>query len=174
MAGMTAIGIDHFARPRDGLARAQAEGRLHRNFQGYTDDGCTTLIGLGASSISRFPGRYVQNAPATAAYQKCIAAGEFAGFRGHALSPEDRLRAAAIERLMCDFALDLDGLAQSFGPRARDLSPLLSHAAVRYAPFVQVQGARLVILPEGRCLTRLIAAELDRHRPAGMRYSRAS
>jgi len=68
--GLTAIGIDHFARPEDDLAKALATGRLRRNFQGYTADICQTLIGLGASSISSLPGGYVQNAPATAAYKQ--------------------------------------------------------------------------------------------------------
>jgi oxygen-independent coproporphyrinogen-3 oxidase len=119
--GMHAIGIDHFSRPGDALARAQSAGRLRRNFQGYTTDDCQTLIGLGASSISRFPGGYVQNAPATAAYIQRIIAGGLAGSRGYAMAGEDALRARAIEFLMCDFRLDLKDLESEFGTAAASL-----------------------------------------------------
>ena len=67
-AGYVAIGLDHFARPGDPMARAAAAGTLRRNFQGYTDDAAPALIGLGASSISRFPQGFAQNASATAAH----------------------------------------------------------------------------------------------------------
>jgi len=173
-AGMTAIGIDHFARPEDTLAEAQMNRRLRRNFQGYTADSCQTLIGIGASSISRFPGGYVQNAPATAAYNQRIAQGSFPGARGVALSEEDQLHARAIEALMCEFALDLDELAIEFGPAAHDLQPFLKAIATRYTPFVRHQRSRLEITPQGRPLTRMIASVLDQHVPEGMRYSRAS
>ena len=68
--GYNEIGIDHFATPGDGLSLAQKTGQLRRNFQGYTDDTAEVLIGVGASSISRFPQGYAQNAPATGAHTK--------------------------------------------------------------------------------------------------------
>ncbi len=173
-AGLQAIGIDHFARPGDALAQAQAAGRLRRNFQGYTTDDCQTLIGLGTSSISRFPGGYVQNAPATAAYIQRITAGEFAGSRGHAMAGEDALRARAIEFLMCDFQLDLADLRQEFGPGAAALSPILTQVAARFGAMVSQEGDRLAILPDGRPLTRIVASMFDTHVPDGVRYSRAS
>jgi len=173
-AGLQAIGIDHFARPEDALAQAQAAGRLRRNFQGYTTDDCQTLIGLGASSISRFPGGYVQNAPATAAYIQRITAGEFAGSRGHAMAGEDALRARAIEFLMCGFQLDLADLRQEFGPSAAALSPILTQVAARFGAMVSQEGDRLAILPDGRPLTRIVASMFDTHVPDGVRYSRAS
>ena len=76
--GYEAIGIDHFALPTDSLALAARNGRLKRNFQGYTDDPCDTLLGFGASSISKFPKGYVQNAVSTAAYSELVRAGETA------------------------------------------------------------------------------------------------
>lgn len=174
-AGYDAIGIDHFARPGDGLARAPRDGRLRRNFQGYTDDTCPTLIGMGASSISRFPGAYVQNAPATAAWAGRILAGGLGGAKGHAFTPEDRLRARAIEMLMCDFALDLPALSRDFGEAASaGLGPALAAAAQRFAGFVALDGEGLRILPEGRPLTRMIASGLDAYVPEGVRYSQAS
>ncbi len=173
-AGMTAIGIDHFARPGDALDIAAKAGRLRRNFQGYTTDTSQTLIGLGASSISRFPAGYVQNAPATPAYVKRIQAGTFAGARGYELTAEDALRARAIELLMCDFRLDLEDLQAECGARAKSLTPTLLEIATKYGQFVHFADRRLEIAPEGRPLTRLIAAEFDQHVPDRLTYSRAS
>ena len=99
-AGYLPIGIDHFGKPADSLTQAMQKGRLRRNFQGYTDDTCPTLIGIGASAISQYAGGYVQNATATAAYMARITAGDLAGHRGYAMGAEDRLRAQAISMLM--------------------------------------------------------------------------
>lgn len=173
-AGYEAIGIDHFARPGDGLARAAAEGRLRRNFQGYTDDACATLIGLGASSISRFPAGHVQNAPATAAYEGRVGAGSLAGARGHAFTPEDRLRARAIEMLLCGFALDLPALRRDFGEGASALAPEVAALAQRFEGVVASDGGVLRILPEGRPLARIVASAFDAYAPEGTRYSHAS
>ncbi len=173
-AGLTSIGIDHFARPDDALAIALETGQLRRNFQGYTADTCQTLIGIGASSISRLPTGYVQNAPATAAYNQRIAAGEFAGARGYAMTATDQLHARAIEHLMCDFALDLGKLIQQFGASAAELAPRLQAIADEFAPFVTFDGLVLRITQDGRPLTRIIASGLDQHVPDGARYSAAS
>ncbi|MDO8884350.1 MAG: coproporphyrinogen III oxidase, partial [Pseudotabrizicola sp.] len=173
-AGMQAIGIDHFARSNDALAKAQSTGRLRRNFQGYTTDGCQTLIGLGASSISRFPGGYVQNATATAAYIQRITAGGFAGSRGHAMAGEDALRARAIEFLMCDFRLNLTDLQPEFGVAATALAPIMKHAAAKFGELISCEGDVLRILPDGRALTRIVASMFDDHVPEGVRYSRVS
>ena len=169
-AGYRRIGIDHFALPGDGLEVAARAGRLRRNFQGYTDDGCPTLIGLGASSISRFPQGYVQNAPATAAWQQRIAAGGLAGARGHALDAEDRLRARAIEMLLCDFRLDFAAL----GPGADAAAPARggSGGAVRRPRGGRCRG--LAIRPGGLPLARIVASAFDGYLAAGGRFSRAS
>lgn len=173
-AGLEAIGIDHFARPGDALAEAQRTGHLRRNFQGYTADTCPTLIGLGASAISRLPGGYVQNAPATAAYIKAIGQDDLAGMRGWAMTNEDHLRARAIEMLMCDFRLDLDALRASHGPEAGALVPMLAERARAFRPFAKFDGRVFTIRPAGRPLARIIASGLDQHMPEGIRYSRAS
>ena len=173
-AGLAAVGIDHFARPGDELDTALRTGRLRRNFQGYTADSCQTLIGLGASSISRFPSGYVQNAPATAAYIQRISAGQLAGSRGYEMTFDDQLRARAIERLMCDFRLDLADLRDEFGAQAVDLAPLLPTVAAQFDGLVSLQDGCLEIKPEGRALTRIIASSFDAHVPEGVRYSRAS
>lgn len=172
--GFDAIGIDHFARPADGLAIAARTGRLRRNFQGYVDDSCATLIGIGASSISRLPAGYIQNAAATPAYVQRITAGALAGVRGHILTHDDQLRARAIEMIMCDFRLDLDELRAGFGPLSADLASTIALVGERYGDLVALSDGALEIRPEGRALTRIIASAFDAHVPQGARYSQAS
>lgn len=169
----TEIGIDHFARPEDGLAVAQREGRLRRNFQGYTDDRAEVLIGLGASSISRFPEGYAQNQPQTRLYANAIAEGRLATCRGFSLTREDIWRARAIEALMCDFQLDLDELRDRFAVQPEELAPDLRAICSRFTGMVAWQGRRLTILPHGRPLTRMIAQALDRHSTPSTGYSSA-
>lgn len=173
-AGLEPIGIDHFARPGDGLAQAARSGHLRRNFQGYVDDRCATLIGLGASSISRLPGGYIQNAAATPAYVQRIEAGALAGARGHMLGADDLLRARAIEMVMCDFRLDLGAMRQAFGPRTEVLRADMTRTAERFGDLVRLDGDVLEILPEGRALTRIIASAFDAYNDTGARYSQAS
>ncbi|RMF08486.1 MAG: coproporphyrinogen dehydrogenase, partial [Alphaproteobacteria bacterium] len=173
-AGYEPIGIDHFARPGDGLQEAAASGRVRRNFQGYTDDVCPTLIGVGASSISRFAQGYVQNAHKTADYMRSVGEGRLGGARGHALSEEDRLRARAIEMLMCDFRLDRTALARQFGEMAARLDLVHALVSERFGDLVALSDEALEIRPEGRALTRIIAGSYDAYAPEGVRYSRAT
>ena len=173
-AGFAAIGIDHFAKPGDGLEVAARTGHLRRNFQGYTDDTCPTLIGFGASSISRFAGGFIQNAAATPAYVQRVEAGLLTGARGHVMSQEDMLRGRAIEMLMCEFRLDRVELRQRFGDLAGSLDADLAQVAARFGDLVNLDEEALEIVPEGRPLTRIIASSFDAHVPEGVRYSRAS
>lgn len=117
-AGYQAIGIDHFAKPDDSMAVAAREGRLRRNFQGYTDDAAETLIGFGASSIGQFRQGFVQNITATGEYQRAALGEGLAVVRGLAFSEEDRLRGYVIERIMCDFAFSFDDIRSRFGGAA--------------------------------------------------------
>ena len=161
-SGYTAIGLDHFARPEDSLALAQKEGRLARNFQGYTTDDAPALVGLGASSISALPQGYAQNKPDVPEYRKAILAGELAVARGIALSDDDRLRRAIIERLMCDLEVDLDAAGAPFGKSAADFRPELA-ALGPYTEqnIVEIEGARLIVPPASRAAVRLVAAAFD-------------
>lgn len=115
--GYDEIGIDHFAKPSDGLAVAARTGHLRRNFQGYTDDTAPTLPGLGASAISRFPQGYAQNASGTSDHAQAIRNGQFSTHRSHVFAGEDRLRARIIAALMCDFRVERAELA-GFGIEA--------------------------------------------------------
>ena len=112
--------------PKTGWPRAQAAGTLRRNFQGYTDDAAPVLIGLGASSISRFPQGYAQNASGTADHTKAIRAGQFSTHRGHALSGEDLLRARIIEALMCDFRVSRAELLRDYDTTPARLEALFA------------------------------------------------
>lgn len=173
-AGYARIGIDHFALPGDRMAEAAVAGRLRRNFQGYTADACHTLIGLGASSISRFPAGYVQNAAATGAYAQRIAAGRLAGTRGHVFTADDHLRGRAIEQLMCEFRIDQRKLEARFGARARVLRSVHAEVAAAFGDMVETSAEGLSVRPEGHTLVRIIAARYDAHPNAGARYSKAS
>jgi oxygen-independent coproporphyrinogen-3 oxidase len=115
VANYRRIGLDHFARPDDRLVRCLDGGTLHRNFQGYTSDQCTTLLGFGASAIGTLPQAYVQNTTQAGEYRRRIEAGSFAINRGRRLTAEDRLRRDAIERIMCDFRVDLKAVAALHG-----------------------------------------------------------
>jgi oxygen-independent coproporphyrinogen-3 oxidase len=163
-AGYRRIGLDHYALPDDPLEIAQAEGRLRRNFQGYTTDPCDTLIGLGASAIGRLPQGYVQNAPALRAYAERVARGELPTVKGYALTPEDRLRADLIERVMCDFAVDVRSVCRAHGrdPEAflATLTRLPTLAADR---LVRWDGDLLVVPAEARTFVRNVAAAFDGH-----------
>jgi oxygen-independent coproporphyrinogen-3 oxidase len=168
-AGYIPIGIDHFAKPGDTMAIATGAGALRRNFQGYTTDGAQTLIGLGASSISRLPQGYAQNAPATAAWKTRIETGRPATIRGHADTAEDRLRSAVIERLLCDFRVDPamfrdPGAVRALTQRAAD--------AWEGAVTLSADGI-LTIAPEARHLARMIAMEFDAYAISADRHSAA-
>jgi oxygen-independent coproporphyrinogen-3 oxidase len=171
--GYQEIGIDHFAKPEDGMARAQRSGALRRNFQGYTDDPAPVLIGLGASSISRFPQGFAQNASATAAYTKAIRDGRFATHRGHAFTGEDTLRARIIEALMCDFAVSRAELLRDFAVTPARLDALLSRAVDAFGDMVRLTDEGLAIPVRARPLTRMIARVFDAYDTAQARHSSA-
>ena len=157
--GYRKIGIDHFAKPGDALARAATSGRLHRNFQGYTDDGRETLIGLGASSISRFPDGYVQNISDVPSYVRAISAGRLAPTRGCRLDAAEKQRARTIESLMCQFRADLDVTAPdvAFDEEFALLQPLVRDG------LVEIEDRVVTATEAGRSVVRVIAAVFDPH-----------
>ncbi len=159
--GYRDVGIDHFARPEDGLAQAQRAGKLRRNFQGYTDDQADVLIGMGASSISKFPQGYAQNTPATGAHTAAIRAGRFSTTRGHVFSGQDTLRARMIEALMCDFFVKTAELHDTFGVPLAELNEILSATDQAFAGLLQLSDEGLFVPPEARPLTRMIARSFD-------------
>ena len=171
--GYAEIGIDHFARPDDGLAVAQRGGRLRRNFQGYTDDTAEVLIGLGASSISRFPQGYAQNNGSTSAYVKAVREGQFATAKGHAFAGEDKLRARIIEALMCDFRVTTDELVHDHQASPARVNQLYAEAAAAFPGMVEVTADGFAIPTRARPLTRMIARTFDAYDQTKAQHSAA-
>jgi len=173
--GFVQIGLDHFAAPDDAMAIALKTKTLNRNFQGYTTDTASTLIGFGASGIGSLPQGYVVNEGEVHAYQRMISDGMLATSRGIAISDDDRLRREIIERLMCDLEVDIDAVAGShkvdpaqFDAEIDTLGPLQADG------LVVVDGRRLTVTEEGRTLVRAVCAAFDRYLKAGeQRHSKA-
>ena len=164
-AGYVQVGLDHFARPDDALAQAAQDGQLRRNFQGYTTDRADVLIGLGASAIGRLPAGYVQNAAPIPAYLKQIAAGRLAAARGYALSDDDRLRGAIIERIMCDHAVDVAAVCRAHGADSRALLATVALDPLERDGLVVREGSTVRLLPGAHPLVRSVAAAFDAHLP---------
>jgi len=168
--GYARIGIDHFARPGDALVAAAATGGLHRNFQGYTNDDRSVLLGLGASSISTFANGFVQNISDVPKYMRAIDGGALASARGCRLDAEDVLRGRIIERLMCDFEVDLGKVAPQadFSGEFAMLGPMIRDG------LIELDGSRLIVTDAGRPVVRVIAAAFDTYRrPASAQFSKA-
>ncbi|HEB79498.1 MAG TPA: coproporphyrinogen dehydrogenase, partial [Rhodospirillales bacterium] len=174
--GYLAIGLDHFALPADALAIAMREGRLHRNFQGYTTDEATVMLGFGASGIGLLPQGYAQNAAPLNAYAEAVKAGRLPISRGLALTAEDKLRGHVIERLMCDFTIDLDqALAKHRGAETKDFTKEIEKMTpLAEDGIVTVNGMRVTITEDGRPFARLAAAAFDAYLDTGQkRHSKA-
>jgi len=168
-AGYVPIGLDHFARPDDPMTLAAQTGVLRRNFQGYTTDTADALIGLGASSIGKLPQGYVANAPDVGGWKRAVDGGRLPVVRGFALTHDDRLRGAVIERLMTDYAIDFadPDLARLGDPltllaRSRDClrEPLRDGIAT-------LEQTRLRVTRAGRPYVRVLAACFDAYLPTG-------
>ncbi len=174
-AGYLWIGLDHFARPGDDLAKAARDQTLRRNFQGYTTDPATVRLGFGPSAIGMLPQGFVQNEVPMKVYRDAIEAGALPVARGLALTADDRLRGAAIERLMCFLEVDLGAIAQSHeaDPRvfAGDLAALEEMAA---DGLVEIDGWRVRVTETGRPFLRTACAAFDPYlEPSATRHAQA-
>ena len=166
-AGYLAIGLDHYARQGDPLATAAVEGRLRRNFQGYTDDPCETLIGMGATSISQFREGFVQNCKDRKAWGEAVAAGRLPVERGIALTPDDLLRARAIEQVMCGLEVDADAVCREMGAPEGSLEEALVRArALQPAGLCAVDGTHVRVPDTARLFLRTVAQCFDARTPA--------
>ena len=144
------------------MAIAARQGRLHRNFQGYTTDTAQTLLGLGATSIGRTPAGYVQNIAETGAWSRAVAEGKLPVARGLALSDDDRLRAAVIERIMCDGAVDLAKTGASFGqPPDWCVNELAELQSFCDDGLLTILGAEIELTGAGENLSRVVASVFD-------------
>ena len=173
--GYVHIGLDQFALPEDDLCQAQAEGRLHRNFQGYTADSNQVVIGMGPSAIGSLPQGFVQNALQERDWRKALDHDQLPVALGAMLNADDRLRGEIIERLLCDFAVDLGEIASRYGRKPRDLVHELSRLESFAADgLVETEGSRLTVTEVGRLVVRDICAVFDvSFREAEARQSRA-
>ncbi|MCG8519960.1 MAG: oxygen-independent coproporphyrinogen III oxidase [Pseudomonadales bacterium] len=175
-AGYEYIGMDHFAKPDDSLAVAQREGRLHRNFQGYTTHAECDLVSLGVSAIGQTDDAYFQNNHDLPAWEESIDNGQLAITRGVNLSWDDQIRRWVIGELICHFGLDRDRFQQQW---ALDFDHYFADELKRLQPMmrdglVADTGTSLLVLPAGRLLIRAICQLFDRYRKEGasQRFSR--
>lgn len=173
--GYVRIGLDHFALPSDELAIAQAEGRLRRNFQGYTTDAARTLLGLGASAIGSLPQGYVQNVTQELPWRAAVSGGELPIARGVLLTDDDRFRAEIIGRLMCDLSVDLAGVCAAHHRALGDLSEAVEKLKeFQRDGLVTFDGSRLSVSETGRLVVRSICAAFDTYFAAAEgRHSKA-
>jgi oxygen-independent coproporphyrinogen-3 oxidase len=173
-AGYVRIGLDHYARPDDSLAVALREGRLHRNFQGYTTDQARTLIGVGVSAIGQLPQGYAQNTANEVAWRKAVAEGVLPTARGVAVTQDDRFRAEIIERLMCDFAVDVEAVSRRHGrelPAGEALEAAL--AGLEQDGVIDRKGRLIAVTELGRPFVRQVCAAFDAYlAPDALRHSR--
>ena len=160
--GYVRIGMDHFAHPDDPMAAQLANGGLRRNFQGYTDDPASVLIGLGPSAISAFPQGFSQNASRVDHWATAVEKGRLPVWRQLATTPEDRLRATVIERLMCDLEVDVGAACLDAGCAVTTLDDGLIAARALAADGLCIVIGRLIrVSPEISRLVRAVAACFD-------------
>jgi oxygen-independent coproporphyrinogen-3 oxidase len=170
-AGYVHIGMDHFAKPSDDLAVAQRQGWLQRNFQGYSTCPESDIVGIGVSSIGRIGPAYSQNLKRLDDYTAALDAGRLPVARGMELSPDDLLRRAVIQALICQFTLSIESIELAylvdfrkyFAAELEDLKPLADEGLVELSP------EWIVVTPKGRLLVRAVCMVFDRY----LRESRA-
>ncbi|SNS96836.1 oxygen-independent coproporphyrinogen-3 oxidase [Noviherbaspirillum humi] len=164
-AGYVYIGMDHFAKPTDDLAVAQRQGRLHRNFQGYSTHAEADMVSVGVSAISAVGASYSQNEKTLDAYYERIEMGELPVARGIALSSDDLLRRIIIQMLMCNFELSISALElvhpitfeDYFAPELQRLRQMEKDG------LVAIGSDWITVTPAGRLLVRNICMVFDRY-----------
>ncbi|MCY1489066.1 Oxygen-independent coproporphyrinogen III oxidase [compost metagenome] len=162
-AGYRYIGMDHFALPDDELAIAQEDGRLQRNFQGYTTHGHCDLIGLGVSAISQIGDLYCQNTVQLNDYQSALEQNLLATSRGLICEEDDRIRRAVIQQLICEFELDFSTIESRFNIEFRgyfdEIWPQLQQ--MHRDRLIALSDERIDVLPTGRLLVRSLCMLFD-------------
>lgn len=174
-AGYRRIGLDHYALPSDPMVRAQRDSCLRRNFQGYTTDTADALLGFGASAIGRLPQGYVQNAIGLGDYATRIGSGALATVKGYVLTADDCLRADLIERIMCDFAVDIASVARRHNIDATGLLRMFPRLGALLADgLVEQRGNEIRVATDAQHLVRTVASAFDAYLEVpGRTYSRA-
>ena len=154
------IGFDHYATPDNALARAALEGRVRRNFQGFTDDVARTTIGLGASAISRVGDLYTQNEKDLPEYYDRISRAELATARGLELTAREKATGEAIHDLLCRGAADVSAALSAAAPA--EVNAICAKLdALEADGLIQWLGDTVFIPGEARLLSRVVAMALD-------------
>ena len=164
-AGYVFIGMDHFARPDDELAVAQREGKLYRNFQGYSTHSDCDLVGFGITSIGRVGDAYIQNVKELQQYDELISQGKLPVFKGVDLDDDDKLRRAVITQLICHFDLDFGTIEQEFNIDFADYfnDELQNLQDMQKDGLLTVDGNGIQVLSAGRLLIRNICMVFDKY-----------
>jgi oxygen-independent coproporphyrinogen-3 oxidase len=163
--GYVYIGMDHFALPDDALAVAKRQGRLHRNFQGYSTQPECDVIGLGVSAIGRVGATYSQNAKTLDAYYESLARHEFPVRKGLVLSRDDELRRDVIMALMCQGRVEFGAIerAHAIDFRSEFASELEALASLAASGLVEIEADAVEVTPLGWYFVRRVAMLFDRH-----------
>ena len=175
-SGYAYIGMDHFARPDNELSVAQRQGRLHRNFQGYSTHADLDLFAFGISAIGQVGPTYSQNVKTLDEYYACLDHGTLPVMRGIELTADDLLRRALIQALMCHFEVPIESIEVAhlidfrkyFEAEIRDLEPL------REAGLLTLDDQYLTVTPLGRFFIRNICMVFDRYLREGRERARYS
>jgi oxygen-independent coproporphyrinogen-3 oxidase len=164
-AGYVFIGMDHFAKPEDELAVAQRQGRLHRNFQGYSTHAEADLLAFGVSAISKVGPTYCQNYRTLDEYYERLDGNELPVMRGLELVADDLLRRSIIQALMCHFELSLESIeiAHLIDFRSYFAAELADLREMEEAGLLRIEDRWISVLPPGRMLVRAIAMVFDRY-----------
>lgn len=174
-AGYRRIGLDHYARPGDALARALDERRLKRNFQGYTDDPASVLAPFGPSAIGQWPEGMAQNAVDARQWREAVGEGRLPVARLLSVTAEDRLRSEVIQTLMTYLEADIEAACRAHGFEINALDASLEALRdLEPAGLCEVAGRRVRIPEAARRLARVTAAAFDaRQADAEGRHARA-
>ncbi|WP_049630322.1 oxygen-independent coproporphyrinogen III oxidase [Cellvibrio sp. pealriver] len=165
VAGYVYIGMDHFAKPSDPLAIAQQQGKLQRNFQGYSTHGNCDLLALGVSSISMIDNVYVQNAKDLTTYQQKMDMGLLPIMKGFSLNQEDILRRFVINQLICHFELAFADVMREFGidAQAHFQKELIQLQPMREDGLLSINSSGIYVHNKGRLLIRRICMVFDEY-----------
>ena len=163
--GYVYIGMDHFALADDPLAIAQRQGRLHRNFQGYSTQPDCDLIGLGVSAIGRIGPTYYQNAKTLPEYYDSLRQGQLPVVRGIALGRDDLVRRAVIMAIMCQGRVEFESIELAHLVKMKDYfaAELETLAPLVDAGLVELEPAAIQVTPAGWYVVRAIAMVFDRY-----------
>ncbi len=164
-AGYVYVGMDHFALPTDALAIAKREGRLHRNFQGYSTQPDCDLIGLGVSSIGRIGSTYSQNAKTMEEYCEFLDQGQFPVVRGLSLTRDDLIRRSVIMAVMCQGSVIFKAVEKSYGIAFADYfaSELQALDTLADQGLVRVSDSDIQVTATGWFFVRAVAMVFDKH-----------